>query len=139
MLGPTVRSPTFLSFIYSPLFSHYSSFLPSFLPSCHQISQKSADLNGLVRCAERPILFSARVPSHSERALPECSCTFHKPLCLCILQSSYTHHQHSHLVTTFLSDHLRSYMFLPLRGKLQAIKLFTIKIRFATTFFVQVE
>jgi len=42
MLDPNARRPTFLSFIHSISFSHFSYFLLSFLPSCHQISQKSA-------------------------------------------------------------------------------------------------
>ena len=41
---------------------------------CHQSTEltppHSADLNGLVRCAERPNLVSARMPSRFKRALP---------------------------------------------------------------------
>jgi len=44
------------------------------LPAVHG-TDTPADVNGLVRFAERPNLVSARVPSRSERAIPELNYT----------------------------------------------------------------
>jgi hypothetical protein len=63
------------------------------------------------------LLPSFMLPNFTDiRPVSYCYSIFDNTLCLCTVQGSYTHHQHSYLVTTFLSDHLHGYMFRPLSG-----------------------
>jgi hypothetical protein len=60
---------------------------------CQQSTELTplADLNGLVRFAERRNLVSARVPSHFKRSLPACPVTFYvKTLRLFVMTDTYS-------------------------------------------------
>ena len=67
--------------------SSLASFIGTWSIQHYYWTDSPADLNGLVRFAERPILVSARVPSRSDSAIPVCILSHSEMLALHFYQT----------------------------------------------------